>query len=400
MRLAVLLALTVFLTVGAAQEPVTGAIFVDPGLEVNEGETLVLGPGAVLTGPGRVEIRGTLDARGTPGAPVQLAVPVILLGNGSATLRHVRAWGVDEAALTVQGGTLTLEHVVVEGNGVGVHVARGVLVATNLTLREHADAALRLGPGAEATVRAASFASNARHVDANGSRLALLDARLDAPTAPGPALLARDADARTRNVTFDGGDVAVRLEGPHARLASTDDEFLRVRVALQLAEGEANLTRPRFATLERDVDAGPDARLQFTDARFTPAIVAAPHPPGGFTVPAWWVLGGALVLGTGGVAFARLRPRPAPPAPPPEPPAPPAPPDLSAPLTDIERRILRDVAAHPGTAQAAVAQRLGMTRQALHYHVKKLEARRLLRKEAHGRETRCTIAPGVEALLA
>jgi predicted transcriptional regulator len=66
----------------------------------------------------------------------------------------------------------------------------------------------------------------------------------------------------------------------------------------------------------------------------------------------------------------------------------------------MERRILDDVLAHAGTAQAAVAARLGLSRQALHYHVKKLEARGLLSKTPEGRETRCEVTPLGRAALA
>ncbi|HWH07676.1 MAG TPA: hypothetical protein VNX21_00655, partial [Candidatus Thermoplasmatota archaeon] len=275
-----LLVLTVHATVGAAQQPLTGAIFVDPGLVVGEGETLVLGPGAVLTGPGRVTVRGTLEARGEPGAPVQLAVPVDLL-NGSATLRHVRVWGVDGDALTVKGGRLVLEDALVEGNGVGLAVDApegATLDVRNATFRDHATAGATLAGRFDAALRNVTFAGNARHLalqPADGATLDAEEATFLAPTTRAPSLLVVadegvHATVRTRRATFDGGDVAVRVEGAGARYVSEDDAFLRVRVGLSLDGAEAAVARARFETTERDVDATPAARLSLADVRLTP----------------------------------------------------------------------------------------------------------------------------------
>lgn len=76
-----------------------------------------------------------------------------------------------------------------------------------------------------------------------------------------------------------------------------------------------------------------------------------------------------------------------------------APADLATPLSPQEARILLDMADHPGTPQSAVAQRLGLSRQALHYHVKKLEGRGLLTKLAKGRETQCFVRPEAQPLV-
>ena len=404
-----LVLLTVLSTVGAAQEPLTGTINVDPSLVVKEGERLVLGPGAVLTGPGPVQVWGSLEARGTAANPIEFQVPVEVLGpNATVLLQHVRLWGVRGAAVSLQGGAVTIEDALFEGNEVGIRAdaPEGVVLSLrNATLRDHADAAALLDGRLDVLMRNVTLATNARHLQlgtTDGARFVLEDARIRAPTTRAPSLLVRavgNATVETREATFDGGDVAVRLEGDGVHYASESDAFLRVRVGLSLDAGEATVTRARFDAFERDVDAGPAARLSFRDVRFTPAAVAAPAPASPVGGSAWWVLGGALVLVGAVVAYARLRPRAAPaPLPVVEAPAP-LPPDLASPISDVERRILRDVAEHPGTAQAAIAQRLGVTRQALHYHVKKLEARRLIRKEAHGRETRCTLAAGAEVLL-
>lgn len=401
-----LLVLTVQASLAAAQE-LTGAIFVETALVVGEGETMVLGPGASLSGPGSVEVHGRLVARGTGEAPVQLAVPLRIHPNASADLRHVRLWGVDGAAVTLRGGNLTLVDALLEANGLGIDATDARVTAQNATLRDHATGGARLAGATQAAFANATFAGNGHNVlfePADGARLDVLDSTMSAPALAVPSLHVRSnltgderASVVTRRVAFEGGDVAVRVEGAGVSLSSTDDVFSRVRVALDLDETEASVTRARFDSLERDVDAGPQARLSFTDVRFTPAAVAAPLPAPAAppALSGWWALLVGIVAAGGTLAWARARLRAAPA--PAEPEAPP--PDLATPLSPTERRILVDLAAHPESAQAAIAARLGMTRQALHYHVKKLEARRLLRKTAQGRETRCTIAPGVEPIL-
>ena len=59
------------------------------------------------------------------------------------------------------------------------------------------------------------------------------------------------------------------------------------------------------------------------------------------------------------------------------------------PLRRMEQVVLDEIRAHPGRAQAEVAQALGLSRQALHYHVKKLEQSGLVVKVTRGRETLC-----------
>ncbi|HWG92484.1 MAG TPA: winged helix-turn-helix transcriptional regulator [Candidatus Thermoplasmatota archaeon] len=58
-------------------------------------------------------------------------------------------------------------------------------------------------------------------------------------------------------------------------------------------------------------------------------------------------------------------------------------------LREGERQIFEDILAHPGSPQAMVAERLGLSRQALHYHIKRLSARGYIRKVSQGRETLC-----------
>lgn len=58
-------------------------------------------------------------------------------------------------------------------------------------------------------------------------------------------------------------------------------------------------------------------------------------------------------------------------------------------LRKAERDIFDAIALNPGSPQTLVAERLGLSRQALHYHIKKLEGQGLIRKVSQGRETLC-----------
>ena len=66
-------------------------------------------------------------------------------------------------------------------------------------------------------------------------------------------------------------------------------------------------------------------------------------------------------------------------------------------LRKTEREIYDDILAHPGSPQSEVAARLGLSRQALHYHIKKLETQGFISKVAQGRETLCYAKSDAEA---
>lgn len=408
-RVVGLLVVLALASTAAAQTRLSGPLNVDPALIVEAHETLILDPGSVLTGNGSVLVHGRLELRGEPGSRVHVGVPIVVLGNGSVLLRHTRLADVAGTALELRGGAAQLLDVTFAGNGRGIATDpknATTLDARRVVLREHAaEALLLLGP-ANATLSATSFTANGANIvmsPAPGASLLLADSLLATPTRLDASLHVRStlaageaATLRTMNATLDGGDTGVRIEGPGMRYESADDDFLRLRLGVRLDEGEATLVRARFESTPQETQVGPAARLTLTDVRAAPAatLAPAPAPAADLRVPAMAALALALVGGTSLVILLRRRgTRPHAPAagstPAPEPPR------QVGPLTPVERRVLEDVDAHPGTAQAAIAERLGMTRQALHYHVKKLEARGLLRKDAHGRETRCTLAPGV-----
>ncbi len=69
---------------------------------------------------------------------------------------------------------------------------------------------------------------------------------------------------------------------------------------------------------------------------------------------------------------------------------------LETELRGVEREIYDYMGANPGTTQSDIAKALGLSRQALHYHVKKLDKRGFLRKVTQGRETLCYVRTGNE----
>lgn len=56
-------------------------------------------------------------------------------------------------------------------------------------------------------------------------------------------------------------------------------------------------------------------------------------------------------------------------------------------LRSVEREILNVIIATPGKPQSAIAADLGVSRQSLHYHIKKLESQGFITKVPRGRET-------------
>src|SRR5688500_13253268 len=96
--------------------PLTGAIYLTETLVVGEGETLSIGPGASITGPGSIEVRGSLMVEGNATDKADVAVPILIVGNGTSRIADARLWGVKGTALTASAGNVTLERVLFEGN--------------------------------------------------------------------------------------------------------------------------------------------------------------------------------------------------------------------------------------------------------------------------------------------
>lgn len=251
--------------------------------------------------------------------------------------------------------------------------------------------------------------------------------RHDRSAAGQPARVVEMRDNR-----IEGAAIGLRAEGRGIIVESVNDTFIGNSLGVSSQLATVTLRRPTFGN-SRDVD-GTSITLEdptyLQEGVVVPPVQSAPRA----WIP-WAVAGAAVVIlaAGGGFAVSRARrstgspasppplaaPRTTPmrpaheasgPSPPPADPAPRgaaptlgAPPargaDLAAPVSMLERRILEDILAHPGTSQRAVADRLGYTRQALHYHVKRLEARGLVDKTMEGRETRCAVPQEVARML-
>ncbi|HET6405883.1 MAG TPA: hypothetical protein VFH78_14665, partial [Candidatus Thermoplasmatota archaeon] len=421
---ALTVALVAVLTLPAgAQEGATlppGPIYLTEGIEVKAGETLRIGPGTTLTGPGNITVWGTLLVNGSNGRAPEFSVQIRVLGDGYAELRHARVWGVNATALEVFGGGMTLHDVLVEGNTRAALVkGSGRLVATDTVFRDHAgeaiyveerahvrlDRATLSGNGRGATVYSASlfhandssFASNGQHlvVDLGPWSQAQADIllarnRFSAPAstpAQLPSIVLRhdppfvdageERTVRLASNTVQGAPVGLRIEGRGLVVESANDSYLDNDVGISIQQSTVTLTGPTFGNV-RDVEGS--GRLSVNDATYlrgSSPTLAPEAPPSPW--PRWTLWGGGLVvLAALALLVPRLarrapppppaRPARAPPAPPPvrapvmdavapeapdaapPPPAPPAQPDLATAISAVERRILEDILAHPGTA--------------------------------------------------
>lgn len=437
---ALILLLVALPSLGAAQDapaPLTGSVYVDDVVVVAPDATLTLGPGVQVTGPGRFEVWGSLVVAGTPASRAEVAVPVLLLGNGSSRFEHAHFYGAHDAAITVRNGSLDAHDVEVGASGMGLEAGPGSFVELrDVAFRDNAGAALRVQGAQNVAVSRSLFVNNGKGVSVASGRILVQDStfhgdgtQVEVAWTGGPmnASFARNDLAAQRPTGgplvvlrgFDGAPsvqltgnrvhgaaVGVLVAGPGPALESRNDTFDDNVVGLSLNRGVATLVGTRLGNT-KDVEGATSADALRLDnvtflrpqAQAVPVAAPAPFPwlaPLGLgAIVLVGVLAAVLAMPARRRAQELPEPDPAPPAPPPAPVVP-----IPAPrVTPQELRVLQDVVANPGSAQAAVAQRLGMTRQALHYHVKKLEARGLLVKEAKGRETLCRVPPEVAAAL-
>ena len=301
------------------------------------------------------------------------------------------------AVLATGNATLTLSHNRFRNAQLGL-----LAVGSGLVVESEEDAFLsnRLGVRIDAAtvrLRAPVFANNTQDIQG--------DAILSYPT-----LLAADSpsqadDDGVAQDTPAGTAPAAQLNPPGAASARTAWYLGGALVAL-LVLGVApfvlrtRLARLRARTLPREVRDGARARIAETLEGATGMGADDIARRAGLAEALTETLldemaseGSISVRRMGeGVPTYRLAP--------PLPPADAAEPDVDTPLRPQEVRVLRDLLQHPGTPQSAIAQRLGLSRQALHYHVKKLEARGLLTKITKGRETHCYARAEAEALVA
>jgi hypothetical protein len=433
-----ILILVLALPTGAAQALVwqDQVVPVNDDVIVYPNGTLTIGPGTVVTGTGHIVVWGSLVVEGDPARRAEIAVPILLLGNGTSTLEHARVWGVHGPAITLRNGTLLAHDAVLEADDVGLDAGHGAHASlADVTLRDNAGAALRVSGDARVEVARATLERNGRGVEVASGSLLVSDSifrgdtpqvdvawdggALDAtflrndlaalhPTG-GPLVVLRDGNATGPGPTVSFAQdrlhdaaVAILVSGPGPALRSENDTIDANAVGLSLHAGTARLVRATLGNARNleGADSG-DVALENVTYLADAAATLPTQVPVGFP---WAAVGlGAVVLAILGLVIAQplvKRRLPQPPPGSPGLPPPPLVPHVLPALTPHEMRILRDVAANPGSAQAAIAARLGVTRQALHYHVKKLETKGLIVKVAKGRETRCHLAPGVaEALL-
>jgi len=424
--------LVLALAPGARAEPWVGAVYLDDVVVVAANDTLEWGPGVAITGPGHVEVWGSLVVEGDPAHRAEVAVPVLLLGNGTSRVEHARFWGSHGAAIAVSHGALEAHDVAFEANREGLVVANDSRVdLRDASFRGNAGPALVVQGSPRVSLSRGLVEANGRGIEVSSAASLLVEdstLRGDAPLVDvawdggplnasfarndlsalqaggGPlvAIHAASGEEPAPALSFSGNrlhaaTVGVLVEGPGPAFESRNDTLDANAVGLSLRGGTARLVGTTLGNV-RDVEGSESGALTLDNVTYLRAA-AATVPQGAPAAFPWATLGlGAVALALAGLIVAqplakRRRARAAPPAP-----EAPAPRSLPA-LTPQELRILRDLAAHPGSAQASAAARLGMTRQALHYHVKKLEARGLVVKEAQGRETRCRVPDDVAAGL-
>lgn len=429
---------------------VSGPLYIEDVLVVGEGGSLTVLAGTSITGPGHIEVRGSLIVAASITSRAEIAVPIVIESNGTTTLSHARLWGVPGTALTIRGGNLTLTNVSFEGNGVGL-AAIGTSPTTihgqDLLFRAHSSEGARLLGrvtasfnrtafqdntrgivvdeslgGANLTVTQSAFERNGQHVtitmgsNRDPATIRIVETDLGPVSAPSgtrlPSILVRsdltEGDDANRVVELHNNrhhdaDIALRAEGRGYHVDSSNDSFERNRIAASIQGANVTLHHARLNSVEQETEGSETGTLTLHDPIFaTSELVTTNLAPR----TANWVMPTIILLAAtaGGGALVLLQRRkkrgPAQPDEPEQPPAPEVRVDFSIPLKPMERRILDDIVANPGTPQSAVALRLGLSRQALHYHVKKLETRGLLTKRPQGRETQCFVPEDVAASLA
>lgn len=443
MRAAVVLLLVLLAgAVGAEDVPVRGTLTLDEDLVVDRGDALVLAPGTLVVGPGRLVVHGALRAEGTAAQPVRIATGVILDGDPSV-LVSTRLLGVDGAALTVHGAEVRLFEVAFDDVGTGlvadggsdvslrggrfrgatghpIDVDGGRLRFEDVLFAANArPARLVASDGADLGLANATFAAEGLEIAAVGSGRVEVATSLFTGGAAGIRVVGDGAAVVTSaSNRFVGVPVAFAVDGDRVALSSGGDRFDGCRAAVQ-GDDRATVTEAtwlggctlRAATavaaegarypvavgvglvvLLLVVGAGlaPAARRMFLKdlppegrarllAALGPDACSAREMARALGLPA----GGALraleeAAGRGEAVRTESGDFAAVPAPPPE--RGPSP---------TERRILHEIQTRPGRAQSDIAESLGLSRQALHYHVKKLEKEGLVAKVVRGRETLC-----------
>lgn len=447
------------LTVVAEAQPTSSPVRPGPfsvnapnNLTIAKGETLTVGAGTYFTGNGSVHVFGSLTVNGTPDLTTNFSIPLYVYPGGLLEMSHVKLGFVHGTALLLAGGSARLDHALFQGNSQAIWVdGNASLVVLNSSFGDHSDEALYVADGGDIRMTGSTFTGNGRGISLysvehfeltdstfreNSQHLVVdlgpwstageiivernefgapsstpaelpgIFLRHDPPLADEPA----QRTIRLASNRIEGAPVGIRAEGRGLVVLSSNDTLVDNDIGLSVQLATVRVEGGTFGN-ERDIEGSGRVTLDGVTYLRSGALNVDP----GAALPSWtpWALGAAVVIvGAAALLVPRLaRPRAPEPAPAPLPPLPEAAPptvrpipvatvDVATPLTSVERRILEDIRSHVGTPQRAVAERLGMTRQALHYHVKKLEARGLVHKVVEGRETRCSVPAHAAAVLA
>ena len=385
---------------GAARLEVVGATFLDQlvaGVLLRDNASAALQRVAFHGGAPSVRASGdgALDVRDAAFRGRATHVAVDAAPGWSGSVRNASFGPAAEGVVVRAAGParLALEDTRFRGLGTGLVAEGASLVVTGTSDAFLANHVAVRSADAAVTLRRAYFANNTQDLDGPVTLDAPTFLRDAAPAAQETAARAPGAEALAAAGAFDA-----RLALGAAILAFLAFGFLayalRDRLRRLLARARARLlpeplrdeARARIAeTLEGapPLHADDVARRAGVGHELAEALLDEMADEGSVAV-------GSLA-GPDGAARYRLKTAPVPAGAPA--------PDLAEPLSPQEARILQDAADHPGTAQSAIAQRLGMSRQAIHYHVKKLETRGLVTKISKGRETRCYVRAEALALL-
>lgn len=418
------------------------------GIEVGVGETLKVGPATKVYGIGQLRVWGNLTVKGDPASTANFTVPIVVFPGGRVDMEDAHVWTINTTAIQARSATLRLSRVLFDGNNRAL-LASGSsdVVVSDSVFRDHAGEAVYVEEEADVTLERVEFSGNGRGVTVysasrfllngssfrdNGQHLVIdlgpwstsgdfmLSNDSFGPPSPTAAqlpgiLLRHDPplveEASQRVVRLDsnrieGAVVGLRAEGRGLIVQSRNDSFVDNDIGVSVQLATVSVIGGTFAN---DRDVAGSGRVTLDGVTYLRPDALAITPSAGTRWVPWAVVGVVVLLGVLTFVAMKLRRRVSAPsfglhiesaAPASVAPTPPAiRPEEGAALTAVERRILDDILAHPGTPQRAVADRLGTTRQALHYHVKKLEARGLVHKAIEGRETRCTVPDAARAHL-
>ncbi|HVL49326.1 MAG TPA: winged helix-turn-helix transcriptional regulator [Candidatus Thermoplasmatota archaeon] len=314
---------------GSGRATLSGPIELAQDLVVGSGETLVIAPGATLTGPGALVVHGVLVMDGTAQKPITSAVQVRLLSHAAetSTIRHTRFFDVPGDAVVLLEGALVIEHARFEGAGSGVRATpteTSTLTITDSLFSTLAGHAVALAGPIEATLASNVFDGNGRGLvatlDAPGAIVARgstferngqdVTATVAAATGGGATLLLADnvfkgiratdlgvsrdhaaisvqsdlrapagasapaAEVRLVNNLIAANPIGVHLSGAGFRFASDRDVYAGNAIGLSAYLSQGAVANATFTSTKYDLHLpGPATALAIRDSAFDPSKV-------------------------------------------------------------------------------------------------------------------------------